>query len=87
MQAAILPIINVDELSLENYLSIRDLAFGCCDRPPDGGFSFIVKTDYLESVAEDTESQFFVDLWEKHKKYPFVLVKCSGDEFVIQDIN
>lgn len=86
MQATILPIIKADELSLDDYFCLRDLAYGCSSHPPEGGFSFIVSVEYIRTAAEDVKAKFLIDLHEKFKEYPFVLVKCAGDEFLLQDI-
>lgn len=78
-----MPVVTIDDADF--YMELRNFAYGCSDRPPDGGFSFLVKTDYLDSWLRDGPPQWITnhiaELLAEVRFSPFFIVRGSDDSF------
>lgn len=74
---------------------VRANAYGYADSPPQPGFSFLVKTGYIDGTLEDMK----IDIANGHAEakeleelaviraivgnYPFFIVCCDNDDFSV----
>lgn len=90
-----IPVILASDFSVEEYLNLREFAYGCNEGSPDGGFSFLVSSDSLKTIIEDTENDIGnghdleVPKWvtkilsQLPEEDCLFLVLCSGDSDLI----
>jgi hypothetical protein len=94
MKFANMPVVVVgDDLTEEQYLSLRQMSYGS-DGPPDGGFSFLVSSGYLISTIEDilTDGEepplymqtILAQLPVLNGEDVLFMVLCEGDQKKIQ---
>ena len=80
----VIPVVSVED-DAQLYFTLRDFAYGCSQHPPEGGFSFLVKTDYLDSFLADQPPAEIATkirtILAEIRFSPFFVVRCGGDSF------
>ena len=96
MKTIKIPIIHAADFPSDDcFESVRANAYGGADSPPEPGYSFLVKTSFIDGTLEDlktdiangnAEAKELEDLAAIRAlvgNYPFFIVCCDGDDFSV----